>query len=553
MSVNTYSSISAKILCWFSKALCALPIAVAFWGVESNRAWAVEVSMNQQVVLSAQKIKDDAHVEKPRIIPTIASPEAIGEVRQVSMAALSGMPLAEQPTAMVGAGIDRLAAAPRLIKEQLAQAHLASDLLPIGRISVIPSEGAIAQSTAPAESAPVKSGGSLDKSVTPETPGAPQPAKVSPIRPTTAVPKDSYSVNVEQYYYNWTDQLGNNGNQIVIPLTVTYSKGNFDLGLRTAYIKSQFNGNLILDGLVIGKRKGEVSTLSDTSVSLAYTLKKSAYPIRFNLDLNLPTGKATLRGDEKNAIMDGALVQQTRFGEGFNIAPGVSISHAFGQKDVLGLGLSHIIRGQFDPNGDVVNDEIKPGNETVATLQYQHSEKNWLAIGGLIYTNYGTTKRGGQDYYRSGDRLDVNGTLVVSPTVGQRIQLSGRYFTQGKNTVVNFFTGDLVKESANSNGNALYLSGDWGIATDPKQRGTLHLLADWLTVSANSYDRVNDLFNAGRNKVSLGLGYDYNFSPTTRASIQAKYFWLTDKATPVTQQDVRSNGINLYGTLNYSF
>jgi hypothetical protein len=387
----------------------------------------------------------------------------------------------------------------------------------------------------------------------PENPGEPQPPKVSPVKPSNGSGSPNMAVNLEQYYYGWSDSLGNRGSQIVTPLTFTYSQGNFDAGLRTAYINSHFKGNLSLDGEVIGKRKGDVSTLSDTSLSLAYTFKESKFPVRLNLDFNLPTGRATLRGDEKNAIMDGSLVQQTRFGEGFNVAPGISVSHAFSPQDVVGVGVSHIFRGKFDPNSDVVKDEINPGNETVATLQYQRSGKKYLVMGGLIYTHAGTTTRGGEDYYRSGDRLDVNATTVLSPFDGHRVQLSGRYFTQAPNTVVNFFTGDLTKEKANSNGNALYLSLDWGIATDKKQRGNVHLLADFLKVQSNSYDRINDLFNAGRNKFSVGLGYDYAFSKSTRASIQAKYFHLVDKATPVTQQDVRSNGINLYGSLNYTF
>ncbi|BAU10792.1 hypothetical protein LEP3755_12840 [Leptolyngbya sp. NIES-3755] len=81
----------------------------------------------------------------------------------------------------------------------------------------------------------------------------------------------------------------------------------------------------------------------------------------------------------------------------------------------------------------------------------------------------------------------------------------------------------------------------------------MHLLADWLHVNANSYDRINDLFNAGRSKFSVGLGYDYALSRSLSAGIQAKYFHLLDKATPITQQDVRSNGINLFATFNYFF
>jgi hypothetical protein len=380
---------------------------------------------------------------------------------------------------------------------------------------------------------------------------APIPTTVQPTQRST--PRDNYSINVEGYYSSWSDNFGNSGNQLVTPLTVTYAKDDFNVGVRTAFINSNFNGVLLLDGQKIGTRQGSVSTQSDTSLSLAYNLRKSDYPVRFNLDFNIPTGKATLFGDQKNAIMDGSLVQQTRFGEGFNIAPGVSVSHALSPNDVIGAGASYIVRGKFNPLGDVLNSAIDPGDEAVATLQYQHSDRNFLAMGGLIYTNYGTTKRGDKDYYRSGDRLDANVTGIFAPFDGHRVQLSGRYFTQSPNTVVNFFTGDLAKESANSNGNAVYVALDWGIATDRQQKGRIHALVDYLNIQANSYDRINDLYNAGRNKFSVGVGYDYSFSPSTSASIQAKYFQVLDKATPISQQDLRSSGLSLYTTINYNF
>jgi hypothetical protein len=380
-------------------------------------------------------------------------------------------------------------------------------------------------------------------------PVAPPTPRISPA-PSSKI---NWGANVESYYFNWSDNFGNNGDQLVVPLTVTANTGNLDVGVRTAFINSNFNGVLLLDGQKIGTRKGSVSTQSDTSLSLAYNLKQSDFPVRFNLDFNLPTGKATLTGDEKNAIMDGSLVQQTRFGEGFNIAPGVSVSHAFSPNDVVGVGASYIIRGKFNPLGDVVNSSIDPGDEAVATLQYQHNDRNFLASGGLIYTNYGTTKRGDKDYYRSGDRLDANVTGTFAPFEGHRVQLSGRYFTQSPNTVVDFFSGDLVKESANSNGTAAYLGLDWSIATDKQQKGRVHGLVDYLNVQANSYDRINDLYNAGRDKISVGVGYDYSFSPSTSASVQAKYFQVVDKATPITQQDIRSSGLNVYGTVNINF
>ena len=391
-----------------------------------------------------------------------------------------------------------------------------------------------------------------------QIPGNNTPLNQAPI-PTTVEPtqrsaRDNYSVNVESYYSAWSDNFGNNGNQLVTPLTVTYAKDDFNVGIRTAYINSNFNGVLLLDGQKIGTRQGSVSTLSDTSLSLAYNLlKKSDYPVRLNLDFNLPTGKATLFGDEKNAIMDGSLVQQTRFGEGFNIAPGVSVSHALSPKDVVGVGTSYIIRGQFDPNGDVSKDEIKPGNDLVGTLQYQHLDSNWMAMGGLIYTNSGVTQRGGLDYYQKGARLDVNFTGAYVPFERNRVQLTTRYFTQSPDNVRNFFTGNLEKETANNNGNGLYVGLDWGLGLDKRQQHNIHFLADWLGVQANSYDRINDLFNAGRSKYSIGLGYEYINSPTNRWNIQAKYFNVINNATPITQKDITSNGLSIFANVNFDF
>jgi hypothetical protein len=405
------------------------------------------------------------------------------------------------------------------------------------------------------EDSVVETGGDnlLGKVAAEPTTGSANPSAGRSVPVRQQAPVQRWSLNGEQYFYSWSNSLGSNGYQSVTPLTLTYKEGDWDFGVRTAYIVSGQNQSITLNGQQVATQSGAVSTLSDTSVSAAYNIRNGDMPIRLNLDLNIPTGRATLSGNEKLAIMDGSVVQQTRFGEGFNIAPGISVSKALGDRDVLGLGVSYIIRGQFDPNGDVVNDEIKPGNELVGTLQYQHVDSNWMVVGGLIYTNAGVTQRGGLDYYQKGDRLDLNLTGIYVPFDRNRVQVAARYFTQSPDSVRNFFTGNLQKESANNNGNALFLGLDWGVAIDARQQNTLHFLVDWLGVQANSYDRVNDLFNAGRDKFSVGLGYEFVASPTSRWNVQVKYFSVLDRATPITQQDITSSGLSVFATVNFSF
>jgi hypothetical protein len=379
----------------------------------------------------------------------------------------------------------------------------------------------------------------------PANPPEPAPSNVTPL----TIP---WSVNVEQYFNAWSNNLGSNGFQSVTPITLTYKQDDWDFGIRTAYIVSGQDVAVVQSGQKIGSIRGSVSTLSDTSLSAAYNLREGDLPLRFNLDLNLPTGRATLTGNEKLALMDSSLVFQTRFGEGFNIAPGVSVSRALGERDVVGLGFSYIIRGQFDPNGDLGGDEIKPGNDLVGTLQYQHVDTNWMLLGGAIYTNSGVTQRAGANYYQKGDRLDLNLTGIYLPFDRNRVQLAARYYTQGPDGVVTA-TGNLQSEAANTNSNALYLGLDWSLALDDRQQSSLHFLADWLGVEANSYDRVNNLFNGGRSKFSVGLGYDFASSPTSRWGVQARYFTLVDRANPVTQQDVVYNGLSIFANVNFNF
>ena len=136
--------------------------------------------------------------------------------------------------------------------------------------------------------------------------------------------KDRLAVHLEHNYFDWRDDTNRSGRQNITPVTLTYRYndfyfGDFDFGVRRAYIESVNT---------TPGRTGSVATWSDTSISTSYTLKNLSWPLRFSLDYNLPNGKATLSGSEKNAIMDGSLVQQTRFGEGENITPGIGVTHA---------------------------------------------------------------------------------------------------------------------------------------------------------------------------------------------------------------------------------
>lgn len=331
------------------------------------------------------------------------------------------------------------------------------------------------------------------------------------------------------------------GHQTLLPLTATYRFNQMEFGVRTAWVESVNS---------TAGRRGNVSTMTDTAFSFAYNQALTrGWALRYNLDYNAPTGKATLSGSEKNAIMDGNLVSQTRFGEGHNVTPGIVLTKAFTPNAAAGLGLSHTVRGSYDPNGDVDNDHLDPGDETRITLQGQYADENLMLIGGLIYTNSATSEVNNRDYFQKGDRYDMNLTGIFALPHAQRITLGARYSTQTPDTYANSITGNFEKESRNINGDSIYLTAEY--AKTWQGRHTGKILADWLKIDANSYDQFNDLYNAGREKWQAGVGYEYAISSKSRVSATAKYFEMNDKATPATLVDTRYSG---YGaTVNFVF
>lgn len=354
--------------------------------------------------------------------------------------------------------------------------------------------------------------------------------------------KSQFNISIEHHLYNWKGENGLNGSQHVTPINIAYQNRAFNAGLRRAYIQSTNKSP---------NQSGELSTWSDTSLSLAYTAKQdSNLPIRFNLSANLPNGKATLFGDEKNAIMDGNLVWQTRLGEGLNITPGINIAHSFTDKDTVGIGISRIYRGEFDPNGDVENDEINPGDDTIATVQYTRTGQRGQLQLGLTHQYSSETKRNNKPYYQKGSlrTFDINGQFATAPT--QVLYGGYSYSYRQKDKYINNLTGDLEAEQFNSNGGSHWLN--VGYSWRFKDKHNIGTSVDYLKIKSNSYDQINALYVPARTKVGVGANYQYQITPQAQLSLSAKRFNMKDDPTPyLDKQEYR--GWNMFGSLSYQF
>lgn len=356
------------------------------------------------------------------------------------------------------------------------------------------------------------------------------------------------SITQEWTFIAWKSADGDlKGNQLILPLTVSTRAdpgpdSQINVAIRTAYIRSENMSS---------GQGGVVSTLSDTAVSAQFLKQIGDVQGWLAVDANLPTGKATLAGTQKNAIMDGNLVQQTRFGEGLNLAPALGLTIPIGESQIA-VGASYTYRGGFVPDADL-GLTYEPGDQMSFNAQFQHFGETWFAGVGAAYHIERTTLYDGLDFFKPGRRWEVFGEGVWQVSDIHLVTAAVRYSAITANAYFDAFTDRFVREDANSNGENWFAALEYGYAGF--DWGNLVVLSDLLVRTANSYDPLNDLYLPRRVKWSVGTGVDAELPLTadSRLSARLAYFQMEDEATPVTQNSIIYRGLQIMGSIQVTF
>lgn len=264
------------------------------------------------------------------------------------------------------------------------------------------------------------------------------------------------------------------------------------------------------------------------------------------LDYNLPSGKASLNSRENNVLLaDSYLTQLSQFGEGHNFTPGINVTHAINNRHIIGLGMGYTFRGEFDPNSEVINDEIDPGDELNFTGQWQYQRKSFSIIGGLTHTQFERTKRNNIDFFQKGNRqsYSLTGTWDWPLTsIWGNIYTNIRYTKQSPDRNFSGSARELQREAFNVNGDRLYFSLAWSKPLG--QRHHFRLAFDSLKSEENDYATDNINYDAGRSKIGYGATYSYAYSPHGSISLTGKRYHVENKAEGIGGNDIRYTGIN---------
>lgn len=311
-------------------------------------------------------------------------------------------------------------------------------------------------------------------------------------------------------YYSWQDNEGRKGSQLYQPYQFYLKQDDMEYGVQTAY---QISDNESL-------AEGRMAGFTDTTVSIAKTVLDKAYTFVYGLDVNLPTGKSKMN---RNAIMSDDLVEQSRFGDGYNYTPNFTVSHKIGEEDTWSLGVSYAFKQSYEYDRDLPGAMINPGGEWAKSLEWLHAGQKWQALVQLTHSSYGATEENGL-HYREGDQTELK--LYYNRTLSAKQDLMV-YYRYGLGNQTDYDSGfDLA--DAGGNQYRHYYGMEWKQQLAPAR--SLRVMFNVMQATGQNYDPLTYLRVGDRSKYGGLIAYDIRLDEKSELSLELEHFYMKDKA-----------------------
>jgi hypothetical protein len=345
-------------------------------------------------------------------------------------------------------------------------------------------------------------------------------------RPEEPAPSPVYA-QTGTNFYRFKSSAGNSGYQYVTPFSFYTEAKGLEYGLRTAYVVTDVSGAV----------PGRMASWTDTSLSLARATEKTGGTWRYSLDVNLPTGKATLTPSQQKAVVNDDLFEYSSFGSGTDLIPGIAYTRKPSRRESWSLGTSYAFRGRYDPDG---NGAYSPGGEWHKSFEWRYIGSEYQLRGKLAHTSYGTTS--GPTTFRQGSLWDASLVYVRQLPANTGLMLYYWYSRQGASSSL----------ATNDSQHGRYFGGAW--SKTMSSHTTLRLTFDAAIKSGNNYDPIEpQLTTAGRTKYAWGVGWDVALAHQRQLSFDLQRFSQLDKATTPGEQDRSYTGYNFRINYLYQF
>jgi hypothetical protein len=336
------------------------------------------------------------------------------------------------------------------------------------------------------------------------------------------------------------------GSEITIPLGIAYTWQELLIRFDTAYASATVDHS---DG-----SDSSLSSMTDSLVGVSYAFPELPVGLILGLDVNLPTGKATLSESERGAEAGerNDLFEVDDFGEGLNVGLSLGLIKELGAVNLL-LDGGYIFYGEYNPTDEIPDDDLDPGDQLllIGTLNWPVSPRVGFNIF-AAYSHFSEDQVNGEDSFQEGDKFVIGGDirLAYSPFT---VILSLQDVLQAKNKDFTAEPGSLETETENSNGNEFFAFLD--VVYDYSPNLLFRGIGDIRYYGES--DRKSEIsglpYEGKRIRYAFGPGFSYAFNEQLACNGLIKIFIMDQERDILLDEDVTFQGFNLAVGVTYTF
>jgi len=338
----------------------------------------------------------------------------------------------------------------------------------------------------------------------------------------------------------WDSDTDDQGSQTYVPLTIDGVQGNFSMRLLTAFVNTRVDPS--------EESKESLSTVIDTKLNFSYAIiEKLPVDVLLGLDFNLPTGKTDLDSEERRTLLDPDLVDISRYGEGFNINPTITVAKQE-ERWGVGLGLGYLLRGEYDFS-DTAQD-YDPGEIfNISAEGFYAFTDAWQGrlFGEMAF--YGTDELSTQDYYEEGDFI-LAGVGVDYFQAKWDASFTVQGIFRGKSE---FQADNLQLATEDRAGYGDEYLADLTVQYLLSPERTLSSRLYYLAVMENDYDEDDPSFIDDKQKISLKISLLHQFSDDFSGRVGLEGYLLDEGRNWYHDEDREYRGLVLDVAVSKAF
>jgi predicted porin len=358
------------------------------------------------------------------------------------------------------------------------------------------------------------------------------------------------SYNTEVRYFSWQNTRGfttdvpplagnGHGTQVYAPMSLSLT-GNPSPNWKYEFV---LRGGFVSSSQTTSGERGSVDTPVDTQLSgtVTYNGLTGFQPFVAML-INAPTGKSALYGNSRFARMDGDLVDQGTYGEGWNFGPTAGVNIPLSQSLILTLSGGYTNRNPFakesaNPITGLITDtvSIRNGDEATVTAALGYAQGPLSLQGSGSYSVDQASQSsmfGMPDFnrYRVGPRTTISGSASYAFNPMWSVYGNGFWTHTDKNDVLDPTGLFLMPEAGNSNSNLFRIN--TGLNYMFGNVLTVGPIASYLYRDHDGYDPTTFSFVPAKSRWAVGGVANYNVTNKININGRLERVWIRENVNP---------------------